>query len=144
MSCVQDPSAGEDALLTLDEHRLGLGWAGDVILIKRDYRLRDEDQPFGLGLIVAQLLRDRRIARDIAVAAIMLSLLALGPIMFWRLLIDRVALLPEPRHARRLVRGDAGVDHLRDDLRLFAPLSRPSRHRPGRRSAVDLHVQQGH
>jgi ATP-binding cassette, subfamily B, bacterial HlyB/CyaB len=87
---LQDPNAGEDAPLTLDEHRLGLGWAGDVILIKRDYRLRDEDQPFGLGLIVSQLLRDRRIARDIAVAAIILSLLALGPILFWRLLIDRV------------------------------------------------------
>ncbi len=87
---LQDPNAGEGALLTLDEHRLGLGWAGDVILIKRDYRVRDEDQPFGLGLIVAQLLRDRRIARDIAVAAIMLSILALGPIMFWRILIDRV------------------------------------------------------
>src|ERR1700758_3641555 len=87
---VQDPSVGEDALLTLDEHRLGLGWAGDVVLIKRDYRLRDEDQPFGLGLIVSQLLRDRRIARDIAVAAIVLSFLALGPIVFWRLLIDRV------------------------------------------------------
>jgi ATP-binding cassette subfamily B protein len=87
---VQDPGAGEDALLSLDEQRLGLGWAGDVILLKRDYRLRDEDQPFGLGLIIAQLLRDRRIARDLAVAAMVLSILALGPIMFWRLLIDRV------------------------------------------------------
>jgi ATP-binding cassette subfamily B protein len=87
---VQDPSAGEHALLTLDERRLELGWAGNVILIKRDYRLRDEDRPFGLGLIVSQLLRDRRIARDVAVAAIVLSLLALGPIAFWRLLIDRV------------------------------------------------------
>ena len=87
---VQDPGAAEDALLNLDEHRLGLGWDGDVILLKRDYRLRDEDQPFGLGLIVSQLLRDRSIARDVGVAAIILSLLALGPIMFWRLLIDRV------------------------------------------------------
>ena len=87
---VQDPTAGEEALLSLDEQRLGLGWAGDVILVKRDYRLHDEDQPFGLGLIIAQLLRDRCIARDIAVAALTLSILALGPIMFWRLLIDRV------------------------------------------------------
>jgi ATP-binding cassette subfamily B protein len=87
---LQDPIAGEGALLTLDGHRLGLGWVGDVILIKRDYRLRDEDQPFGLGLILSQLLRDRHIARDIAVAAITLSILALGPIMFWRILIDRV------------------------------------------------------
>src|SRR4029077_488344 len=87
---LHDPTAGEGALLTLDGHRLGLGWVGDVILIKRDYRVRDEDQPFGLGLILSQLLRDRRIARDIAVAAITLSILALGPIMFWRILIDRV------------------------------------------------------
>ena len=87
---LQDPNAGEGALLTLDEHRLALGWAGEVILLKRDYRLRDEDQPFGVGLIVSQLLRDRRIALDIAVSAIMLSILALGPILFWRILLDRV------------------------------------------------------
>jgi subfamily B ATP-binding cassette protein HlyB/CyaB len=87
---LEDPAAGEDALLSLDAQRLALAWSGDVILIKRDYRLRDEDQPFGLRLIAAQLFRDRRLVRDIGIAAIMLSLLALGPIMFWRLLIDRV------------------------------------------------------
>jgi ATP-binding cassette subfamily B protein len=87
---VQDPVAGEDALLTLDEQRLALGWVGEVILLKRDYRLRDEDQPFGLRLIAGQVFRDRRIARDIAVAAFVLSILALAPIMFWRLLIDKV------------------------------------------------------
>ncbi|MBV9376055.1 MAG: peptidase domain-containing ABC transporter [Alphaproteobacteria bacterium] len=87
---LEDPGAGEDALLTLDAQRLALAWSGEIILIKRDYRLRDEDQPFGLRLIAAQLFRDRRLVRDLGVAAIMLSLLALGPIMFWRLLIDRV------------------------------------------------------
>jgi len=44
---LHDPVAGQDALLSLDEQRLGLGWSGDVILVKRDYRLRDEDQPLG-------------------------------------------------------------------------------------------------
>ncbi|MBV8507915.1 MAG: peptidase domain-containing ABC transporter, partial [Alphaproteobacteria bacterium] len=87
---VQDPLASEDAPLTLDAQRLALAWSGEVILIKRDYRLSDEDQPFGLRLIASQLFRDRRLVRDIGVAALMLSLLALGPIMFWRLLIDRV------------------------------------------------------
>ena len=87
---VEDPAAGEDALLPLDAQRLASAWSGEVILVKRDYRLADEDQPFGLGLIAAQLIRDRRLVRDIAAAAVMLSLLALGPIMFWRLLIDRV------------------------------------------------------
>lgn len=87
---LQDPNASEDALLTLDRERLVAGWSGKTILIKRDYRLRDEDQPFGLGLIAAQLFHDRRISRDIAVSAVVLSLLATSPIIFWRLLIDRV------------------------------------------------------
>ena len=87
---LQDPNAHEDAPLVLDETRFTAAWTGDVLLFKRDYRLRDEDQPFGLWLIVAQLLRDRRIARDIGIAAFMLSLLAVAPIMFWRLLVDRV------------------------------------------------------
>ena len=87
---LQDPNAHEDAPLILDEARFTAAWTGDVLLFKRDYRLRDDDQPFGLWLIIGQLLRDRRIARDIGIAAFILSLLALAPIMFWRLLIDRV------------------------------------------------------
>jgi ATP-binding cassette, subfamily B, bacterial HlyB/CyaB len=87
---LQDPNAHEDAPLVLDETRLTAAWTGEVLLFKRDYRLRDEDQPFGLRLIIGQLLRDRRAARDIGISAFLLSLLALAPIMFWRLLIDRV------------------------------------------------------
>ncbi len=87
---LQDPNAHEDAPLVLDETRFTSAWTGEVLLFKRDYRLHDEDQPFGIWLIVAQLLRDRRIARDIGIAAFALSLMAVAPIMFWRLLIDRV------------------------------------------------------
>src|SRR5438874_7036823 len=87
---LRDPNGSEDAPLVLDEARFTSAWAGDVILIKRDYRLRDEDRPFGLGWVAGQLLRDRRIARDLGICAVILGILALGPIMFWRLLIDRV------------------------------------------------------
>jgi ATP-binding cassette, subfamily B, bacterial HlyB/CyaB len=87
---LHDPNAHEDALLTLDEGHLTAAWTGEVVLIKRDHRIQDEEQPFGLRVIAGQLLRDRRITRDIAVAGFLLSLLAVAPIMFWRLLLDRV------------------------------------------------------
>ncbi len=87
---LHDPNAHEDALLTLDETRFTAAWTGEVVLIKRDYRLQDEDQPFGLRTIAGQLLRDRRITRDIGIAGFLLGLLAVAPIMFWRLLLDRV------------------------------------------------------
>jgi subfamily B ATP-binding cassette protein HlyB/CyaB len=87
---LQDPNAHQDTPLTIDEHRFAAASAGEVILIKRDYRAGDEDQPFSLRKIAASLLRDRRIARDILISGFLMGLLAAAPIMFWRLLIDRV------------------------------------------------------
>jgi ATP-binding cassette, subfamily B, bacterial HlyB/CyaB len=85
-----DPNAHDDAPLVLDEERFGASWTGEVILVKRDYRLRDEDQPFSFRLVVGQVLRDRKSVRDLGIAAICLSVLAIAPIMFWRLLLDHV------------------------------------------------------
>ena len=87
---LQDPNAPHHARLTLDEARFTAAWAGEVILLKRDYQLRDENQPFGMSFIVGQLLRDRRLTRDLAICAVVLGLLALTPILFWRVLVDRV------------------------------------------------------
>src|SRR5260221_1833953 len=87
---LRDPNSTEDAPLLLDEARFTAAWAGDVILVKRDYRLRDEDRPFGMGWVAGQLLRDRRVARDLAVCAVILGILAVTPIMFWRVMVDRV------------------------------------------------------
>ena len=89
---VQDPNVHDDTPVVLSETRFSELWTGDVVLIKRDHRLRDEDRPFGLWLIAAQFLHDRRIARNIGIAAFMLSILALAPILFWRVLIDGVLL----------------------------------------------------
>ena len=87
---LHDPNGDEDAPLMLDEVRFNAAWAGDVILVKRDYRLRDEDRPFGMGWIIGQLLRDRRVTRDLAICAVFLGVLAITPVVFWRVLIDRV------------------------------------------------------
>src|SRR2546428_65432 len=74
----------------LDEARLTAAWDGEIILVKRDYRLRDEDRPFGMAWVAGQLLRDRRVARDLGVCAMILGVLAVTPVMFWRVMVDRV------------------------------------------------------
>ncbi|MCJ2043479.1 peptidase domain-containing ABC transporter [Methylobacterium sp. J-078] len=87
---LQDPSAPEDAPLILDRVRFEGIWRGDILLIKRDYSIRDEEQPFGLKFIASLIFRERRILRDLVIAACFLSLLALIPILFFRLMTDRV------------------------------------------------------
>jgi ATP-binding cassette, subfamily B, bacterial HlyB/CyaB len=87
---LRDPAGDEEALLVLDEARFSAAWTGDVILVKRDYRLRDADRPFGFGWIIGQLLHDRRVMRDLMICAILLGVLALSPVLFWRVMVDRV------------------------------------------------------
>ena len=84
---LQDPNADEDALLVIDRVRFEDVWTGEVILVKRDYEITDETQPFSLGLVAGLIFRERWIVRDVAICALVLGFLALTPIMFWRLLI---------------------------------------------------------
>ena len=58
--------------------------------MRRNYDLTDEEQPFSLGLIAGLIMRERRSVRDLAICAMALSLFALAPILFWRLLSDKV------------------------------------------------------
>jgi ATP-binding cassette subfamily B protein len=87
---LRDPNVGEDALLIIDRVRFEEVWTGEVVLAKRDYDVADETQPFSMGLIAALIFRERRIVRDVAVAAVVLGFLGLAPIMFFRLLVDKV------------------------------------------------------
>src|SRR6266852_630121 len=87
---LRDPNSTDYAPLLLDDARFTAAWTGTVILVKRDYRLRDEDRPFGMGWVAGQLLRDRRVARDLGVCAVLLGVLAVTPVMFWRVMVDRV------------------------------------------------------
>jgi ATP-binding cassette, subfamily B, bacterial HlyB/CyaB len=87
---LQDPNASDDALLVIDQLRFERVWTGQVFLVKRNYEIADETQPFSVGLIVALLFRERRVVRDLLICAIVLGFLGLAPIMFWRLLSDKV------------------------------------------------------
>ena len=85
-----DPKAGQDAKLVIDRQRFEDAWTREAVLLRRIYDLADEEQPFSLGMIMGLVLRERRIVRDLAICATALSLFALAPIIFWRLLSDKV------------------------------------------------------
>ncbi|MGC2782050.1 MAG: peptidase domain-containing ABC transporter [Bradyrhizobium sp.] len=87
---LRDPNVDDDTLLVIDRLRLEDVWTGDVVLVKRDYEISDETQPFSLGLITALIFRERRIVRDVAIAALILGMMGLAPIMFYRLLSEKV------------------------------------------------------
>jgi subfamily B ATP-binding cassette protein HlyB/CyaB len=87
---LQDPAVDDDAVLAIDRVRFESIWTGDVLLVKRDYEISDENQPFRLKLLAALLFREKRIVRDVFLCAFILGILALAPILYWRILSHRV------------------------------------------------------
>jgi ATP-binding cassette, subfamily B, bacterial HlyB/CyaB len=91
MATLYDPTVGEATPLVVELDRLAAAADGRVLLLQRD-DVADaaRTRPFDAGWLLQEVLRERRQFRDIAVAALALSLLALAPAIFWQLLVDRV------------------------------------------------------
>jgi ATP-binding cassette subfamily B protein len=87
---LQDPDADDGVTLAVDRVRFEEAWSGEVILVRRDYALTDEEKPFSLGYIAMLILRERRLVRDVVISAFVMGLFALAPIMFWRVATDKI------------------------------------------------------
>ena len=87
---LQDPLSPDQACVAVDELRLASVWDGDAIFVKRRYRMSAEEQPFGFAWLIGQILREKRIFRDVGISALVLSLFALVPPLVFMVVLDRV------------------------------------------------------
>ena len=58
---ILDPLAQRSELLLVSEAQFMKKWRGSVVLLKRQYRLAESDQPFGFRWFVPELLRQRHL-----------------------------------------------------------------------------------
>ncbi|MEQ1955485.1 peptidase domain-containing ABC transporter [Mesorhizobium sp. CN2-181] len=87
---VLDPLAERPEVLLVTEQQFTRNWSGSVVLLKRNYRLSDDNQPFGFRWFVPELVRQRRLFGDVALAAFVLYALGLTTPIFFQLVIDKV------------------------------------------------------
>lgn len=87
---VIDPLADRPGFIFLDHDSFCRKWQGRAILLKRVHRLTDEDQPFSFRWFVPEILRQRALFRDIAVAAFSLQVIALALPIFIQIILDKV------------------------------------------------------
>ena len=88
---VRDPRAVEGAEpVAVDELRLRQLWDGDVLMVRRARGSAIEDEPFTFGWLGRLVLLEKKMLRDITVASIILSVLAVVPTFLVIATIDRV------------------------------------------------------
>jgi ATP-binding cassette subfamily B protein len=85
-----DPQPTGEVRATLDGRQLSEIWDGRVLLLRPRAVGDDTDKPFGLGWLMAQVLRERDLFRDIGIASLLNTIFALAPPFMVMIVIDRV------------------------------------------------------
>jgi subfamily B ATP-binding cassette protein HlyB/CyaB len=65
-------------------------WTGEIILLKRIYKLTDTNRRFDLGWFIPEFWRQRALLRNVVIAALAMHVLALAVPVFFQIVIDRV------------------------------------------------------
>jgi len=87
---VIDPLAARPEALMLSREQFEKSWSGNIVLLKRVFKLRDSEQPFGIRWFIPEIIKQRSLFRDVAIAALVLYALGLVTPIFFQLVIDKV------------------------------------------------------
>ena len=79
VALVREPDAPDEAIALIEEDQLAEVWEGEVLLLKRQHGLADESQAFGIGWLLAQVLRENKLFLDIGISALVSTVFALVP-----------------------------------------------------------------
>nr|VFJ98726.1 MAG: ATP-binding cassette, subfamily B [Candidatus Kentron sp. LFY] len=121
------PKDAPPDFLLIPREKFQAAWSGDLLLLKRSYSLKDEKQPFGFAWFIPEILRQRTVFLDVAIAAIFIYLVALATPLFFQIVIDKVLVNQAEQTLKVLGIGivialifDALLDFLRNFLLLHA------------------------
>ena len=87
---VLNPLVAQAQVQYLDRAAFAEVWGGTVIFLKRTHQLSDPKQPFSFRWFVPEILKHRTAFRDIAIAAVALSVLSMASPIFFQIVIDKV------------------------------------------------------
>ncbi|MCX7204819.1 MAG: peptidase domain-containing ABC transporter [Proteobacteria bacterium] len=85
-----DPSASQSEVILEDQSTFCNRWEGEVLFAKREHKISDPNQPFGLSWFIPEIAKQSSAFRDIFIAAIVMQFLSLASPIFFQLVIDKV------------------------------------------------------
>jgi subfamily B ATP-binding cassette protein HlyB/CyaB len=87
---VLNPGASDAGVIMVSRAAFCERWLGEVLFVRRDHKLSDPNQPFGLRWFIPEILKQKAAFRDIFIAAVAMHVLSLASPMFFQLVIDKV------------------------------------------------------
>ena len=88
---LRNPAADSGAdPVPVDELRMAEAWSGEVLLIRALRSMAEADKPFSLSWLMSLVFLEKRAMRDVCIASITLSALAIIPPLLVMTVVDRV------------------------------------------------------
>jgi len=88
---IKDPMAPEgESGVPVDELRLSEVWSGEAVLLRANRGLTEADAPFSLKWLAGLVLHEKKSLRDIGIASLTMSFLAIFPPLAVMMVVDRV------------------------------------------------------
>jgi len=87
---VLNPGAAQAVVVLEDESSFCARWDGQVVLLKREYKLTDPGQRFGFAWFIPEIWKQKAAFRDIFIAALAMHALGMASPIFFQLVIDKV------------------------------------------------------
>ncbi len=90
LAAVLNPVNSQAGIVLVPRTDFCARWHGEVLFLKRQHKLTDPNQPFGLRWFIPEILKQKAAYRDIFIAAVAMHLLAMASPVFFQLVIDKV------------------------------------------------------
>ncbi len=85
-----NPKVPQANLFPIGQEEFCRHWTGEIVLLKRPYKLGESGGRFGLSWFAPQFWRQRALLRNVVIAALAMHVLALAVPIFFQIVIDRV------------------------------------------------------
>lgn len=93
---VLDPQTEQSGALVLTRKQFEADWSGSLLLCKREFESSATPQPFGLRWFMPEIFNQKKLLRNVAIAALLSSVISMAMPLFFNIMIDKV--LPHQSH----------------------------------------------
>ena len=87
---VIDPKIPKSQVEKVPKDRFLEHWQGSLVLLKREYRLTDEERPFSYAWVFGQFLKQKLLLAELLVISLILHVFAVLPAVFIIIVLDKV------------------------------------------------------
>jgi ATP-binding cassette, subfamily B, bacterial HlyB/CyaB len=90
MVALVDPLNEHAGMVLVPKEQFLEGWSGTVILVKKRQAEERSNQPFGFRWFIPEIMRHKRLLRDVAIAAMLCNIISFAIPLLYHVIIDKV------------------------------------------------------